>query len=202
VIEEVQPRIYRIPSVLGPRRFAQWLVVGDERLLLVDSGIDGTIEEHVAPALRELGRRPDELTDVVVSHADVDHYGGNSALRRLAPRARIVAHELDRPLIESWRTAAEERYGWYRRHGLDYDEATWQWLENAAGPDTPIDGTVEPGEALDLGGITVTGDGTVLRAEPEAGRAIRFDGLDARAVNALAGFVTRRQRELLAEIAL
>ena len=56
-IEEVQPRIYRIPSILGPRRFAQWLVVGDERLLLVDSGIDGTIAEHVVPALAELGRR-------------------------------------------------------------------------------------------------------------------------------------------------
>jgi len=53
--------------------------------------------------------------------------------------------------------------------------------------------------AIDLGGITVTGDGTVLRAEPDGGRAIRFDGLDARAVNALAGFVARRQRELLAE---
>jgi glyoxylase-like metal-dependent hydrolase (beta-lactamase superfamily II) len=155
VLEEVQPRIYRISSVLGPRRFAQWLVVGDERLLLVDSGVDGTIEEHVVPALAELGREPREITDVVVSHADVDHYGGNASLRRLAPRARIVAHELDRPLIESWEVAARERYGWYRRHGLDYDEATWRWLQNAAGPDTPIDGTIAPGDVIDLGGIAV-----------------------------------------------
>jgi glyoxylase-like metal-dependent hydrolase (beta-lactamase superfamily II) len=154
-VDEVQPRIYRIPSALGPRRFAQWLVVGDERLLLVDSGVDGTIEEHVVPALAELGRTPDEITDVVISHADVDHYGGNSSLRRLAPGARIVAHELDRPLIESWQTAVRERYGWYRRHGLDYDAATWAWLENAAGPDTPIDGTITPGDTLDLGGIEV-----------------------------------------------
>ena len=56
MIDEVQPRIYRIPSVLGPRRFAQWLVVGDDRLLLIDSGVDGTIEEHVEPALPEIGR--------------------------------------------------------------------------------------------------------------------------------------------------
>ena len=154
-IEEVHPRIYRIPSVLGPRRFAQWLVAGDERLLLVDSGVDGTIEEHIVPALAELGRTPDEITDVVISHADVDHYGGNASLRRLAPGVRIVAHALDRPLIESWATAAGERYGWYRRHGLDYDAATWSWLENAAGPDTPIDGTVGPGDTLDLGAIEV-----------------------------------------------
>jgi glyoxylase-like metal-dependent hydrolase (beta-lactamase superfamily II) len=154
-IEEIQPRIYRIPSVLGPRRFAQWLVVGDERLLLVDSGIDGTISEHVAPALAELGRTPAEITDVVISHADVDHYGGNAELRRLAPRAQIRADTLDRAQIESWDLIARERYGWYRQHGLDYDDATWAWLHASAGPDTPIDGKIADGDVLDLGGITV-----------------------------------------------
>jgi len=155
MIEEVQPRIYRIPSVLGPRRFAQWLVAGDEGLLLVDSGIDGTIAEHVTPALAELGRRPDELTDVIVSHADVDHYGGNAELRRVAPGARIRASAHDRGWLETWEVIGRRRYGWYRRHGLDYDDATWQWLRDAAGPDTPLDGNVEDGETLDLGGIAV-----------------------------------------------
>jgi len=154
-IEEVQPRIYRIPSILGRRRFAQWLVVGDERLLLVDSGIDGTIAEHVTPALAELGRSPADITDVVVSHADVDHYGGNSELRRLAPQALIRSSAQDRPWIESWQAISRDRYGWYRGHGLDYDEATWAWLENAAGPDTPLDGTVSDGELIDLGRIAV-----------------------------------------------
>jgi len=56
-IEEVQPNIYRIPSILGRRRFAQWLVAGDERLLLVDSGVDGTIAEHVAPATSHCAKR-------------------------------------------------------------------------------------------------------------------------------------------------
>jgi glyoxylase-like metal-dependent hydrolase (beta-lactamase superfamily II) len=154
-IEQVQPRIYKVPSVLGPRRFAQWLVVGDERLLLVDSGIDGTIAEHVTPALRELGRSPAEITDVVVSHADVDHYGGNGELRRVAPRAQIRSSAADRPWIESWSVISRERYGWYRGHRLDYDEGTWQWLEQAAGPDTPLDGTVVDAETIDLGGITV-----------------------------------------------
>jgi glyoxylase-like metal-dependent hydrolase (beta-lactamase superfamily II) len=154
-IDEVQPRIYRIPSILGRRRFAQWLVVGDDRLLLIDSGVDGTIAEHVEPALHELGRAPGEISDVVISHADVDHYGGNAELRRVAPQARLLSSPLDRPWIESWRTIAEERYGWYRRHGLDYDEDTWRWLEQAAGPDTALDGTVSDGEVLDLGGIAV-----------------------------------------------
>jgi glyoxylase-like metal-dependent hydrolase (beta-lactamase superfamily II) len=154
-IEEVKPRIYRIPSILGPRRFAQWLVVGDERLLLVDSGIDGTIADHVLPALAELSRGPGDITDVVVSHADVDHYGGDGELRRVAPQARIRASAHDRRWLESWAVIASERYGWYRGHGLDYDDATWRWLQDAAGPDTEIDGTVDDGETLDLGGIEV-----------------------------------------------
>jgi glyoxylase-like metal-dependent hydrolase (beta-lactamase superfamily II) len=154
-IDEVQPRIFRIPSILGRRRFAQWLVVGDERLLLVDSGIEGTIAEHVGPALRELGRSPGDITEVVISHADVDHYGGNSELRRVAPGAQIRSAAEDRPWIESWQAISSERYGWYRGHGLDYDPETWQWLEQAAGPDTPLDGTVSDGETIDLGGITV-----------------------------------------------
>ena len=155
MLDEVQPRIFRISSVLGPRRFAQWLVVGDERLLLVDSGIDGTIAEHVMPALAELGRTPADITDVIVSHADVDHYGGDAELRRVAPQARIRASAHDRAWLESWGVISRERYGWYRGYGLDYDEATWAWLENAAGPDTPLDGDVAGGEVLHLGGIAV-----------------------------------------------
>jgi glyoxylase-like metal-dependent hydrolase (beta-lactamase superfamily II) len=154
-IEQVQPRIYRVPSVLGPRRFAQWLVLGDERILLIDSGVDGTIAEHVAPALQELGRSLADITDVLITHADVDHYGGNAELRRAAPAARIRSGPEDRRWIESWAAISAERYGWYRRHGLDYDEATWQWLETAAGPDTSLDGTVADGEMMDLGGITL-----------------------------------------------
>ncbi len=183
-IDEVQPRIYRIPSILGPRRFAQWLVVGDERLLLVDSGIDGTIAEHVVPALAELGRRPEEITDVVITHADVDHYGGDAELRRVAPQARIRASDHDRRWIESWAVISRERYGWYRRHGLDYDDATWTWLENAAGPDTALDGTVEDAEAIDLGGIEVEvvalpghSPGHVGVVHRESGTAIVMDAV-------------------------
>ena len=154
-IDQVQPRIFCIPSVLGRRRFAQWLVVGDERLLLIDSGIDGTIAGQIVPALQELGRTPADITDVVISHADVDHYGGNSELRRVAPGARIRSAPEDRPWIESWQAISDGRYGWYRSHGLDYDQGTWEWLEQAAGPDTPIDGTVSDGETIDLGGIMV-----------------------------------------------
>ena len=150
---EVVPRIHRIDSRLGTRRLAQWLVAGDHGALLVDTGIAGTITHHVVPALAELGVEPAGIAEVVITHADVDHYGGNAEIRALCPGARLRAHALDRPLIESWELIARTRYGWYRAHGLNYDEETWRWLEDAAGPDTPLDGELLPGERLDLGGI-------------------------------------------------
>jgi glyoxylase-like metal-dependent hydrolase (beta-lactamase superfamily II) len=153
-VTEVAPGIHRIESRLGSRRLAQWLVVGSEGSLLLDTGIAGTVTDQVAPALSdEVGIGAAEIVEVVLSHADVDHYGGDAEIRALAPDARLRAHALDRPLIESWQRIAGERYGWYRHHGLDYDPDTWAWLENAAGPDTPLDGELEPGERIDLGGV-------------------------------------------------
>jgi glyoxylase-like metal-dependent hydrolase (beta-lactamase superfamily II) len=152
---EIAPGIHRIDSRLGTRRLAQWLVSGSEGALLLDTGIAGTVTEHVAPALSELGVEPGRLAEVVISHADVDHYGGDAEIRALAPGARLRAHELDRALIESWELIARERYGWYRPHGLDYDEATWHWLAEAAGRDTVLDGELVTGERIDLGGIEV-----------------------------------------------
>jgi glyoxylase-like metal-dependent hydrolase (beta-lactamase superfamily II) len=151
----VAPRIFSIESRLGNRRLTQWLVVGEDGVLLSDTGVNGTVAEHIAPALEALGIAGERITEVVISHADVDHYGGNAPARRLAPRASIRAHRLDRPLIESWERIARERYGWYRGHGLDYDEPTWRWLEESAGPDTPLDGEVVAGEWIELGQVGV-----------------------------------------------
>ncbi|ADB53282.1 MBL fold metallo-hydrolase [Conexibacter woesei] len=157
-VTEVVPGIHRIASPLGERPMAQWLCVGSERILLVDSGVAGTPAAAIVPALAGLGLTPADLTDVVISHADVDHYGGDAELRALAPAARFVAHPADRPQIESFAAITAARYGWYRDYELDYPPQTWEWLRDAAGADAPLDGDVAPGAdeaaspAFDLGG--------------------------------------------------
>jgi glyoxylase-like metal-dependent hydrolase (beta-lactamase superfamily II) len=152
---EVAPGVLRIESTMGSRRLAQWLVVGDDGALLFDTGIAGTVADRVVPALAEVGLATEAVREVIVSHADVDHYGGDAEARRLLPSARLRSHELDRPLIESWAAIAAERYGWYRGYGLDYDAATWRWLADAAGGEAALDGTVEDGDEIDLGGVAV-----------------------------------------------
>jgi len=193
-IEEVQPRIYRISSTLGVRRFAQWLVAGDDRLLLVDTGVHGTAGNVIAPALAELGRQLADVDEVLISHADVDHYGGNAELRRLAPKARLRASAHDRDWLERWEVISRERYGWYRGQGLDYDESTWNWLRDAAGPDTTLDEAIEAGETLDLGAIELEvlglpghSPGHLGVWHPPSGTAIVIDAVLERGLYTTAG---------------
>jgi hypothetical protein len=51
--------------------------------------------------------------------------------------------------------------------------------------------------ALDLGALTISGDGTVVRGSAEGARSIRFSDLQGRAERALSRYVAQRQRELI-----
>jgi len=142
---EVAPGIERIESVLGPRPFSQYLIRG-ERTLLVDTGVKETPAEVILPALD--GLQPDFVLN---THADVDHFGGNAAVKAAAPNALICAHVLDAPWIESAERIMRERYGWYAAYDIGYDPDTFAWLRDAMGPDVPVDILLRGGERFRLG---------------------------------------------------
>lgn len=142
---EIAPGITRIESVLGPRPFSQYLLQ-DDRSLLVDTGVKETPADVILPALA--GLQPDF---VLISHADVDHFGGNAAIREAAPEAIFCAHEADVPWIEDSELILRERYGWYEAYGIGYPEETFAWLRDAMGPDVPIDLRLRGGEVFRLG---------------------------------------------------
>src|SRR5665809_84053 len=98
---EVAPGIHRIQSDIGPRIMCQYYFHGPDRKLLVDTGIGPTPEDAIAPYLEGIGSSIESVADVIVSHADVDHCGGDHLLKDLNPRARLWSHELDRPWTES-----------------------------------------------------------------------------------------------------
>ena len=84
-VTEIVPGIQRITQRLGARDLHLYLVMG-ERPLLVDTGLASTPEQTILPALRRLGVPPTRLGFLLVTHPDVDHFGGNSAMKRAAPR--------------------------------------------------------------------------------------------------------------------
>lgn len=150
---EVAPGIERIESVFGPRPFAQYLLRGDEYSMLVDTGIDATPGDVIVPYFGERGFDPGSLTYVLTSHADVDHFGGNAELQRIAPQAIFCASALDTPLITDRKRAMIDRYGWYAEHGpaVDYDAETKALLAGGMGDDIPIDIELTGGEWFRLG---------------------------------------------------
>jgi glyoxylase-like metal-dependent hydrolase (beta-lactamase superfamily II) len=149
---EIVPGIHRIESVLGPRPFSQYLLWG-ERSLLVDTGIVSTPAEVILPYFARVGFNPANLDYVLISHADVDHFGGNAAIRAVAPAAIFCAHEQDAGWIEDRERILRERYGWYAAHGpaADYDAATKAWLRDAMGDDIPVNLRLRGGEVFELG---------------------------------------------------
>lgn len=147
---EVAAGIHRIESVLGPRPFSQYLLRG-ERSLLVDTGVAETPDQVILPYLDSVGLDPADLDVVLVTHADVDHFGGNERMRAAAPRALFCAHGTDCPWIEDRERILRERYGWYASHGIGYEAEVAAWLRDAMGADVPMDLHLRGGETFRLG---------------------------------------------------
>jgi glyoxylase-like metal-dependent hydrolase (beta-lactamase superfamily II) len=128
---------------------AQYVVAGEERAVLVDTGLAHTPDTVIVPALERAGIRPDL---VIVSHADLDHCGGNRRIRERYPDALFACHELDRRWIESNATMLAENYMWHQPYGLEQpDENERAEMLSQLGGDAPIEIGLGGGETVRLG---------------------------------------------------
>jgi glyoxylase-like metal-dependent hydrolase (beta-lactamase superfamily II) len=143
---EIAPGIHRIEGDLGERYVCQYLVVGDERSLLVDTGLRDMPRTVIAPYLD--GRHVDYA---LISHADVDHSGGNRALRELSPDTRLLCGEADRAWIESNAAMLAGNYRWYEPYGFGPPADVVAFIEHELGGDAPVDFGLHGGETLRLG---------------------------------------------------
>jgi glyoxylase-like metal-dependent hydrolase (beta-lactamase superfamily II) len=148
---EIAPGIHRIEGDLGERYVAMYLLAGEDRTLLVDTGIRDMPEQVVAPYLATIGRSLTDIDDVLISHADVDHCGGNRALRAATPGTRLLCGEADRPWIESNAAMLADNYRWYEAYGFGPSPEDVAFLERELGGDAPIDVGLRSGETLRLG---------------------------------------------------
>ncbi len=72
-------RIHRLQGLMASTH----LIETDDALFLVDAGFFGH-GRTVLRAIRNVGRRPEELRLVLITHAHLDHFGGLAGLRELA----------------------------------------------------------------------------------------------------------------------
>lgn len=155
-VHQVADGLYRIDTMLGPRVVSIYVVAGSNGAFMFDTGVIGTIPQYVLPALSHIGVDPEAIKTVLISHADVDHFGGIADARHAFPNVAIVAHAADRPLIEDYPTFLSQRgLGFLDKYGWDEDPAVMDWVRSVTG-EGPLDADVVDGQVFDLGDRSVT----------------------------------------------
>ncbi|HEX4168089.1 MAG TPA: MBL fold metallo-hydrolase [Bryobacteraceae bacterium] len=149
---EIAPDIHMIEGIVGRRPLQLFLLSGEERTVLLDTGCAPDPERLVFPYLTKLGRNPDDIDLVINTHPDLDHCGGNFAMKAASPNVLLTCGEADRELIEDPAVMWERRYCAYAEpHGLEYDADAKRWMCEMLGQAQPVDWTWSGGETLRLG---------------------------------------------------
>jgi glyoxylase-like metal-dependent hydrolase (beta-lactamase superfamily II) len=95
--KEIVPDLYQIS--LG--NVNAFLIRDGDELTAIDAGHPGD-EEKILAAVRDLGHQPDDLRNILITHAHYDHAGGLAALKA-ATGAAAWMHPLDAELVRAGR---------------------------------------------------------------------------------------------------
>lgn len=86
--------------VNGPRGIVKsFLVAGDDRLILVDTGFADSDADIIMDAIVEMGHKHSDLKLCILTHRHGDHTGGLKKLKKTL-KFEVLAHELDMPAIQ------------------------------------------------------------------------------------------------------
>jgi glyoxylase-like metal-dependent hydrolase (beta-lactamase superfamily II) len=143
---ELYPHVYQIQSLFSGRNLFQYLFVGDN-VVLADTGIAETPEKVIFPYMDQLKLKPERLTLAVTTHADLDHQGGNDAIKRASPQTWLACGEADRAMVEDPQTLFDLRYNHLRK---DHDVGIGLESMPLAGKTRRMDLSFSGGEKIRL----------------------------------------------------
>ena len=85
--------------VNGPRGIVKsFLVCGDDRLILVDTGFSDADADIIMDAIKDMDHKHEDLKLCILTHRHGDHTGGLKKLKKTL-KFQVMAHELDMPAI-------------------------------------------------------------------------------------------------------
>ncbi|MFB0522498.1 MAG: MBL fold metallo-hydrolase, partial [Candidatus Bathyarchaeia archaeon] len=80
--------------------FGVSVILGADKIGLVDTGFENTPVDRIFPLIQELRRKPEEINYVVNTHRDGDHILGNKTVKEKT-KAKIAIHELEADAVET-----------------------------------------------------------------------------------------------------
>jgi glyoxylase-like metal-dependent hydrolase (beta-lactamase superfamily II) len=151
----VAPGIHRIEDA-----YTNWyLVEGDDGLTIVDAGVPSSWDS-LLDALRQLGRRTEEIRALVLTHAHFDHVGFAERARRELT-IPVYVHEDDAPLtMHPWRYDHERPRAIYFATQVQALPVVATFLRHRAFWPSPIKEIVRYG---DEGTLPVPGNPRIVR---------------------------------------
>lgn len=148
-VKELAADVFAVDAPFEDVSLLVYLIVAD-KVTVVDSGVATTPEEHLFPALKQLGLSPGDVDMVINTHGHHDHRGGNAAIVDRNPKVEIAAHAGDAGWIEDVETYIEESYEPVAEYWKPSAEFTDR-VRRLCGTGTQVNRLLADGEELDLG---------------------------------------------------
>ena len=86
---EIIPNVHLIPNIVAN----PYLIIDPDGLTLIDAGLPGN-HKKILKYISDLGHTPTDLKRIIITHADIDHIGSLSALKK-ASGAQILTSKIE-----------------------------------------------------------------------------------------------------------
>ena len=136
--EELYPDIYLLKVPFSGLWTGVVLVKGEENCLIDSGAKDADVDQHILPALEELGLTLDSIKWLLNTHSHGDHIGGHARIRNLA-NLSVAAHTSSAPKVEDPVPYAIET----RTKFPDHSPAPQSYLQGV-----PVDRVMEDAEVI------------------------------------------------------
>ena len=127
------------PSGQKVPRFVYAYLIYGKKICLIDSGVSSS-EKILFDYLEKTGRRPEEISKLILTHSHPDHIGAARAIKMISG-CTIAAH------------AAEK--SWIEDVDLQERERPVPCFKSLVGGSVHVDQTLQDGDLLDLDGLRV-----------------------------------------------
>lgn len=136
--EALYPGVYLLKVPFSGLWTGVTLITGEENFLIDSGAKDADVDQHILPALAELGMELSSINWLLNTHSHGDHIGGHARIQNLA-NLKVAAHGSSAPKVENPVPYAIET----RTKFPEHSPAPQSYLQGV-----PVDRILEDGEVI------------------------------------------------------